>query len=149
MLQHERDQKARIERMVEQLARQHSNLEEAAQHALPSATPAGGHRPSRNFIYFTFFNVIGSVSAFTYNHIELYHFRLCLHCNVFKSDFMLTFYFCITWSFLVIQKEMLQFFNDIINKSILAWILITLSVKENRAGTSYTNFDISEKLSWC
>lgn len=36
MLQHERDQKERIEKMVEQLARQHSHLEEAAQHALPS-----------------------------------------------------------------------------------------------------------------
>ncbi|XP_032662568.1 oxysterol-binding protein 1 isoform X5 [Odontomachus brunneus] len=46
MLQHERDQKERIEKMVEQLARQHSHLEEAAQHAIPSATPAGGHRPS-------------------------------------------------------------------------------------------------------
>jgi len=47
MLQHERDQKVRIEKMVEQLARQHSHLEEAAQHAIPSVTPAGGHRPSR------------------------------------------------------------------------------------------------------
>lgn len=47
LLQHERDQKVRIEKMVEQLARQHSHLEEAAQHAIPSATPAGGHRPSR------------------------------------------------------------------------------------------------------
>ncbi|XP_018054648.1 PREDICTED: oxysterol-binding protein 1 isoform X2 [Atta colombica] len=46
MLQHERDQKVRIEKMVEQLARQHSHLEEAAQHAIPSATPAGGHRSS-------------------------------------------------------------------------------------------------------
>ncbi|XP_067204687.1 oxysterol-binding protein 1 isoform X2 [Linepithema humile] len=46
MLQHERDQKTRIEKMVEQLARQHSNLEEAAQHAIPSAVPTGGHRPS-------------------------------------------------------------------------------------------------------
>ncbi|XP_011162781.1 oxysterol-binding protein 1 isoform X2 [Solenopsis invicta] len=46
MLQHERDQKVRIEKMVEQLARQHSHLEEAAQHAIPSATPAGGHKPS-------------------------------------------------------------------------------------------------------
>ncbi|XP_029159626.1 oxysterol-binding protein 1 isoform X3 [Nylanderia fulva] len=46
MLQHERDQKVRIEKMVEQLARQHSHLEEAAQHAIPSATLAGGHRPS-------------------------------------------------------------------------------------------------------
>ncbi|XP_036150548.1 oxysterol-binding protein 1 [Monomorium pharaonis] len=46
LLQHERDQKVRIEKMVEQLARQHSHLEEAAQHAIPSATPAGGHRPS-------------------------------------------------------------------------------------------------------
>ncbi|XP_029659548.1 oxysterol-binding protein 1 isoform X2 [Formica exsecta] len=46
LLQHERDQKVRIEKMVEQLARQHSHLEEAAQHAIPSATLAGGHRPS-------------------------------------------------------------------------------------------------------
>ncbi|XP_012279948.1 oxysterol-binding protein 1 isoform X2 [Orussus abietinus] len=46
ILQHERDQKVRLEKMVEQLARQHSNLEAAAQHALPSAVPAGGHRPS-------------------------------------------------------------------------------------------------------
>ncbi|XP_043289479.1 oxysterol-binding protein 1 isoform X2 [Venturia canescens] len=46
LLQHERDQKVRIEKMVEQLARQHSHLEEAAQHALPSSIPAGGHRPS-------------------------------------------------------------------------------------------------------
>jgi hypothetical protein len=47
MLQHERDQKVRIEKMVEQLARQHSHLEEAAQHAIPSVTPAGCNRPSR------------------------------------------------------------------------------------------------------
>ncbi|GAB1861944.1 Oxysterol-binding protein 1 [Camponotus japonicus] len=46
LLQHERDQKVRIEKMVEQLARQHSHLEEAAQHAIPSVTHAGGHRPS-------------------------------------------------------------------------------------------------------
>ncbi|XP_070149851.1 oxysterol-binding protein 1 isoform X2 [Polyergus mexicanus] len=46
LLQHERDQKVRIEKMVEQLARQHSHLEEAAQHAIPSATLSGGHRPS-------------------------------------------------------------------------------------------------------
>lgn len=51
MLQHERDQKVRIEKMVEQLARQHSHLEEAAQHAIPSAVPTGGHRPSRKYIY--------------------------------------------------------------------------------------------------
>ncbi|XP_015592742.1 oxysterol-binding protein 1 isoform X2 [Cephus cinctus] len=50
MLQHERDQKVRIEKMVEQLARQHSHLEEAAQHALPSATPAGGHRSSHTTV---------------------------------------------------------------------------------------------------
>lgn len=43
MLQHERDQKERIEKMVEQLAMQHSHLEEAAQQALPS----GSHRPGR------------------------------------------------------------------------------------------------------
>ena len=35
MFQHEREQKNRIEKMVEQLARQHSHLEEAAQQALP------------------------------------------------------------------------------------------------------------------
>ncbi|XP_020283344.1 oxysterol-binding protein 1 isoform X3 [Pseudomyrmex gracilis] len=47
MLQHERDQKVRIEKMVEQLARQHSHLEEAAQHAnIPSVMPASGHRLS-------------------------------------------------------------------------------------------------------
>ncbi|XP_033210277.1 oxysterol-binding protein 1 isoform X2 [Belonocnema kinseyi] len=49
MLQHERDQKVRIEKMVEQLARQHSHLEEAAQHALPSATPTG-LRPSHTLV---------------------------------------------------------------------------------------------------
>ncbi|KAK0167491.1 hypothetical protein PV327_004884 [Microctonus hyperodae] len=46
MLQHERDQKVRIEKMVEQLARQHSHLEEAAQHALPSGIPTRSHRSS-------------------------------------------------------------------------------------------------------
>ncbi|XP_015115191.1 oxysterol-binding protein 1 isoform X1 [Diachasma alloeum] len=46
LLQHERDQKVRIEKMVEQLARQHSHLEQAAQHALPAALPLGGHRSS-------------------------------------------------------------------------------------------------------
>ncbi|XP_076249148.1 oxysterol binding protein isoform X4 [Calliopsis andreniformis] len=50
MLQHERDQKVRIEKMVEQLARQHSHLEEAAQHALPAAVPAGGHRTSHTTV---------------------------------------------------------------------------------------------------
>ncbi|XP_033333217.1 oxysterol binding protein isoform X4 [Megalopta genalis] len=50
MLQHERDQKVRIEKMVEQLARQHSHLEEAAQHAIPSAVPAGGHRSSHTTV---------------------------------------------------------------------------------------------------
>lgn len=58
MLQHERDQKVRIEKMVEQLARQHSHLEEAAQHALPSAVPTGGHRASRNNIFYI--NVISN-----------------------------------------------------------------------------------------
>ena len=32
MLQHERDQRVHLEEMVEQLARQHSNLEQAAAH---------------------------------------------------------------------------------------------------------------------
>jgi len=64
MLQHERDQKVRIEKMVEQLARQHSHLEEAAQHAIPSATPAGGHRPSRKLIdfYSFLFRFVNNVS---------------------------------------------------------------------------------------
>lgn len=80
MLQHERDQKVRIEKMVEQLARQHSHLEEAAQHAIPSAVPAGGHRSSRNFIYILFsFNTTGSIAisppmqtfeALVYGNIE-------------------------------------------------------------------------------
>ncbi|CAK9800530.1 Oxysterol-binding protein 1 [Anthophora quadrimaculata] len=50
MFQHERDQKVRIEKMVEQLARQHSHLEEAAQHALPTAVTAGGHRSSHTTV---------------------------------------------------------------------------------------------------
>ncbi|XP_066593979.1 oxysterol-binding protein 1 isoform X2 [Prorops nasuta] len=50
MLQHERDQKERIEKMVEQLARQHSHLEEAAQHALPSVQPGIGHRSSHTTV---------------------------------------------------------------------------------------------------
>lgn len=45
MLQHERDQKERIEKMVEQLARQHSHLEEAAQHALPLELPFTSMQP--------------------------------------------------------------------------------------------------------
>lgn len=36
MLQHERDQKKQLEEMVEQLARQHSHLEEAAHRHRPS-----------------------------------------------------------------------------------------------------------------
>ena len=39
MLQHERDQKLHLEEMVEQLARQHSHLEQAAHR----------HRPSKYF----------------------------------------------------------------------------------------------------
>ncbi|XP_058806393.1 oxysterol-binding protein 1 isoform X2 [Phymastichus coffea] len=44
MLQHERDQKVRIEEMFEELARQHSHLEEEARHARPPST-AQEHRP--------------------------------------------------------------------------------------------------------
>ena len=58
MLQHERDQKVRLEKMVEQLARQHSHLEEAAQHALPIVCQPEVPRPSRNvetFIFIAFF----------------------------------------------------------------------------------------------
>lgn len=64
MLQHERDQKVRIEKMVEQLARQHSHLEEAAQHALPSAVSTGGHRASRNFIYIILYTSVVLQLAF-------------------------------------------------------------------------------------
>ncbi|XP_014209543.1 oxysterol-binding protein 1 isoform X2 [Copidosoma floridanum] len=53
MLQHERDQKVRFEKMFEQLSRQYSSLEEAAQHALPTVQPgrsthsvAGNRSPS-------------------------------------------------------------------------------------------------------
>ncbi|XP_046740221.1 oxysterol-binding protein 1 isoform X2 [Diprion similis] len=46
LLQHEREQKLRLEEMVEQLARQHSHLEQAAQHALPPASGPSGHRSS-------------------------------------------------------------------------------------------------------
>lgn len=38
MLQHERDQKTQLENIVEQLARQHSHLEEAAHRHRPSET---------------------------------------------------------------------------------------------------------------
>lgn len=41
MLQHEREQRQHLEEMVEQLARQHSHLEQAAHR----------HRPSKIFIY--------------------------------------------------------------------------------------------------
>lgn len=42
MLQHERDQRQRLEEMVEQLARQHSNLEQAAKdHRLPRQSKEG------------------------------------------------------------------------------------------------------------
>lgn len=41
MLQHERDQRQHLQEMVEQLARQHSHLEEAAHR----------HRPSKNKHY--------------------------------------------------------------------------------------------------
>lgn len=36
MLQHERDQRQKLQEMVEQLARQHSHLEEAAHRHRPS-----------------------------------------------------------------------------------------------------------------
>lgn len=48
MLQHERDQRQHLEEMVEQLARQHSHLEEAAHR----------HRPSKYILLFI--NVIES-----------------------------------------------------------------------------------------
>lgn len=41
MLQHERDQRQRLEEMVEQLARQHSHLEQAAKdHHIPRQSKA-------------------------------------------------------------------------------------------------------------
>lgn len=48
MLQHERDQKQQLEDIVEQLARQHSHLEEAAHR----------HRPSKLYIYLRLTNNI-------------------------------------------------------------------------------------------
>lgn len=45
MLQHERDQKQQLSEMVEQLARQHSHLEQAAHR----------HRPSEYIFFFLFF----------------------------------------------------------------------------------------------
>lgn len=60
MLQYERDHRIRLEKVVEQLARQHSHLEEAAQHALPSGISTGNHRSSRNnnvFLFITIFYI--------------------------------------------------------------------------------------------
>lgn len=83
MLQHERDQKVRIEKMVEQLARQHSHLEEAAQHALPSAAPAGGHRASRN----NFFFYINAIANAVINILmQVLRLRTVVACNDAKKD---------------------------------------------------------------
>lgn len=38
MLQYERDQRVRLEQMVEQIARQHSSLEEAAKNQTPRSS---------------------------------------------------------------------------------------------------------------
>lgn len=96
MLQHERDQKVRIEKMVEQLARQHSHLEEAAQHALPSAVPTGGHRASRNNIFYI--NVISNavisvariLTIVIYANIEKTKLKYSFIVHIFSS-----LYFCI------------------------------------------------------
>lgn len=96
MLQHERDQKVRIEKMVEQLARQHSHLEEAAQHALPSAVPTGGHRASRNNIFYI--NVISNavisvariLTIVVYANIEKTKLKYSFIVHIFSS-----LYFCI------------------------------------------------------
>lgn len=96
MLQHERDQKVRIEKMVEQLARQHSHLEEAAQHALPSAVPTGGHRASRNNIFYinVISNAVISVARIliivVYANIEKTKLKYSFIVHIFSS-----LYFCI------------------------------------------------------
>lgn len=96
MLQHERDQKVRIEKMVEQLARQHSHLEEAAQHALPSAVPTGGHRASRNNIFYInmISNAVISVARIltivVYANIEKTKLKYSFIVHIFSS-----LYFCI------------------------------------------------------
>lgn len=48
MLQHERDQRQQLQEMVEQMARQHSHLEEAAHR----------HRPSKFFVLLFVFVVV-------------------------------------------------------------------------------------------
>lgn len=37
--------------MIEQIARQHSHLEQAAQHALPPALGTSGHRSAREYLF--------------------------------------------------------------------------------------------------
>lgn len=44
LLQHERDQRLRLEDMVEQLARQHSHLEQEAKEQMNQAMPPGQYR---------------------------------------------------------------------------------------------------------
>lgn len=57
LLQHEREQRLRLEDMVEQLARQHSHLEQAAKdHQTP-----GGRAGGFAFIFIHFLNHISSV----------------------------------------------------------------------------------------
>ncbi|KAG7157776.1 Oxysterol-binding protein 1-like, partial [Homarus americanus] len=45
LLQHERDQRVRLEDMVEQLARQHSHLEQEAKEQMNQAMPPGVQNP--------------------------------------------------------------------------------------------------------
>lgn len=61
MIQHERDQKSRFEKMVEQMARQHSYLEEAAQHVLPPSAPASNRSSRKLIAIFLLFIIIKNV----------------------------------------------------------------------------------------
>ena len=89
MLQHERDQKVRIEKMVEQLARQHSHLEEAAQHALPTAVTAGGHRASRNNSSF-YINAIGN-AVINFDATVMFISNCCVYNDAKKDGFECSF----------------------------------------------------------
>lgn len=61
MLQHERDQRQHLEEMVEQLARQHSHLEQAAHR----------HRPSNYFVIFAISIVVELTDIFMIKTIGL------------------------------------------------------------------------------
>lgn len=65
MLQHERDQRQRLEEMVEQLARQHSSLEKAAKdHNLPRQSKDGNNLIFNIYILIGFWENIDLIELY-------------------------------------------------------------------------------------